>query len=144
MRAFAVIMMIQGHTIDTFLADEYRTMDSIFYSIWYTLRGFTAPIFMFTAGLIFTYLLKIDNFSFSSNPRIIKGLKRGMTLIFIGYLLRYPSYKIFDFSFVSKNQWTTFFTVDALHLIGFGLLFIISFIFISKRVHLNLNLILVS
>ena len=32
MRAFAVIMMIQGHTVDTFLGEEYRTMDSGCYS----------------------------------------------------------------------------------------------------------------
>ena len=56
LRAFAVIMMIQGHTVDTFLAEEYRTTESTVYSIWYTLRGFTAPIFMFAAGLVFTYL----------------------------------------------------------------------------------------
>jgi len=60
MRAFAVIMMIQGHTVDTFLAEEFHNANSLTYSVWHTLRGFTAPIFMFTAGLIFTYLLKSD------------------------------------------------------------------------------------
>ena len=84
MRAFAVIMMIQGHTVDTFLGDEYRTMDSFFYSTWYTLRGFTAPIFMFTAGLIFTYLLKLDHSKFVDNPRVRKGIKRAFILIAIG------------------------------------------------------------
>ncbi|MCK5085941.1 MAG: DUF1624 domain-containing protein, partial [Melioribacteraceae bacterium] len=48
MRAFAVIMMLQGHTIHVLLADEYRTFDSLIYSIWHSLRGFTAPVFMFT------------------------------------------------------------------------------------------------
>jgi uncharacterized membrane protein len=144
MRAFAVIMMIQGHTIDTFLADEYRTMDSIGYSIWHTMRGFTAPIFMFTAGLIFTYLLKSDHYDFLKNPRIKKGLKRGLLLIGIGYLLRYPTYKIFDFSNVGQSQWNIFFAVDALHLIGFGILVIIFSVFLAKRAHINLNLIIYS
>ena len=93
MRALAVIMMIQGHTIDTFLADEYRSMDSLFYYVWYTLRGFTAPIFMFTAGLIFSYLLNVDHFTFLSNPRIKKGFKRGLSLILIGVVAEFP---IFD------------------------------------------------
>lgn len=143
MRAFAVLMMIQGHTVDTFLADEYRTTDSMVYSIWYTLRGFTAPIFMFTAGLIFTYLLKIDDYNFLKNPRIKKGLKRAFMLIGIGYLLRYPTYRIFDFTHVSKGQWDIFFAVDALHLIGFGMLSIIAITFLSKRLHLSINLLFI-
>ena len=144
MRAFAVLMMIQGHTVDTFLAEEYRTMDSVGYSVWHTLRGFTAPIFMFTAGLVFTYLLKTDHFEFLKNPRVTKGLKRAGLLIFIGYLLRYPTYKIFNFSNVSQRQWDIFFAVDALHLIGFGLLMVIFSVFIAKRAHLSLNTILLS
>lgn len=144
MRAIAVIMMIQGHTVDTLLAPEYRTMDSIAYAVWHTFRGFTAPIFMFTAGLIFTYLLKSDNFEFLKNPRIKKGLKRGLLLIIIGYILRYPTYSIFDFSNVRQSQWDIFFAVDALHLIGFGMLVIIFSVFLAKRVHLNMNIILYS
>lgn len=76
MRAFAVIMMIQGHTVDTLLADQFRNTDYLGYNIWNTMRGFTAPIFMFTAGLIFTYLLKSDHFEFSKNPRVKKGIKK--------------------------------------------------------------------
>lgn len=144
MRAIAVIMMIQGHTVDTLLASEYRTMDSIAYSVWHAFRGFTAPIFMFTAGLIFTYLLKSDNFDILKNPRIKKGLKRGLLLILIGYILRYPTYSIFDFSNVNQTQWDIFFAVDALHLIGFGMLVIIFSVFLAKRAHLNMNVIIYS
>lgn len=144
MRAFAVLMMIQGHTVDTFLADEFRTMDSTAFSVWYTLRGFTAPIFMFAAGLIFTYLLKSDEYDFLKNPRIRKGLKRSLILIGIGYILRYPTYKVFDFSNVSQGQWNIFFAVDALHLIGFGMLLIIFSVFLSKRAHISLNFIFYS
>ena len=142
MRAIAVIMMIQGHTVDTFLAQEYRTMDSVIYSIWYTLRGFTAPIFMFTAGLVFTYLLKFDQFEFLKNPRVKKGFKRALLLIAIGYLLRYPTYKIFDFTYVRAAQWDIFFAVDALHLIGVGMLLIMFCVLFALRAHLSLNSIL--
>lgn len=142
MRAFAVIMMIQGHTIDTFLADDYRSMDSYFYSVWHTMRGFTAPIFMFTAGLIFTYLLKSDHYDFLKNPRIKKGFKRGLLLLGMGYLLRYPTYRIFDFQYVNQKQWDIFFSIDALHLIGFGMLSIIFVLFISKRANIKLDILL--
>ena len=144
MRAFAVIMMIQGHTVDTFLGEEYRIVDSIGFTIWHTMRGFTAPIFMFSAGLVFTYLLKTEHYEFLKNPRIIKGLKRAISLILIGYLLRYPTYKIFDFSDISQTQWDIFFSVDALHLIGFGMLVVIFSVFVAKRAHISLNSVLIS
>ncbi|MBK7104217.1 MAG: DUF1624 domain-containing protein [Ignavibacteriae bacterium] len=140
MRAFAVIMMIQGHTTDTFLSNEYRNTESVAYNFWLTMRGFTAPIFMFSSGLIFTYLLKADHFDFFQNPRIAKGIKRGFALIGIGYLLRFPTHRIFDLESVSKTQWDIFLTVDALHLIGVGLLSIVTVLFISKNLKLNFNI----
>ncbi|MCB0732289.1 MAG: DUF1624 domain-containing protein [Ignavibacteriae bacterium] len=143
MRAFAVIMMIQGHTVDTLLADQFRNTDYLGYNIWNTMRGFTAPIFMFTAGLIFTYLLKSDHFEFSKNPRVKKGIKRGFLLIGIGYLLRYPTGKIVDFSNVTQAQWNIFFSVDALHLIGLGLLFVILSLFIAKKLKVKLYFIII-
>ncbi len=132
MRAFAVFMMIQGHTVDTFLSDSVRSSESFFYIVWYNMRGFTAPVFMFTAGVVFTYLMKIEKYKFSENPRIKKGIKRGSMLIGLGYLLRYPTERFFDFRYVTHEKWSTFFAVDALQLIGFGLLFIIFFVFVSK------------
>lgn len=136
MRALAVLMMVQGHTIDTFLADEYRTMDSTLFSIWFTIRGFTAPIFMFTSGVVFTYLLRSYNVPFFENPRVKKGLIRFIVLVLIGYLLRYPTYTVFNFSVVTFEQWRGFFLVDALHLIGFGLLFVLILSLIAERIKL--------
>ena len=101
MRAFAILMMLQGHTVHVFLADQYKDMDSVNYSIWYIIRGYTAPIFMFTSGVVFTYLLTLKKFSFSDNPRIKKGIIRGISLILIGYILRYPAYKEYVFTDVT-------------------------------------------
>ena len=56
-RAFAILMMLQGHFIDTLLAIEYRDPDNIAYSTWLYFRGITAPVFFTISGLIFTYLL---------------------------------------------------------------------------------------
>ncbi|MDQ7817164.1 MAG: heparan-alpha-glucosaminide N-acetyltransferase domain-containing protein [Melioribacteraceae bacterium] len=137
MRALAVLMMVQGHTIDTFLADEYRTMDSMLFSIWYTIRGFTAPIFMFTSGVAFTYLFRSYKEPFFENPRVKKGLLRFVVLVLIGYLLRYPTYTVFNFSVVRTDQWLGFFTVDALHLIGFGLLFVLLLSLIAEKLKIK-------
>jgi uncharacterized membrane protein len=141
MRALAVLMMVQGHTIDTFLAGEYRTLESPLFSVWFSIRGFTAPIFMFTSGVVFTFLLFSNNELFFKNPRVKKGIKRIVILVLIGYLLRYPTYTVFDFSGVRHDQWMGFFTVDALHLIGFGLFFILIFAFLSERIKVSSQLI---
>ncbi|MCX6174102.1 MAG: heparan-alpha-glucosaminide N-acetyltransferase domain-containing protein [Ignavibacteriales bacterium] len=133
MRALAVLMMIQGHTIDTFLGDQYRTFDSNIYDIWFTLRGFTAPIFMFVSGVTFTYLLRSQSLPFFENPRVNKGVHRFIILLVIGYLLRFPTPRMFDFSEVNHGQWLTFFTVDALHLIAFGILIILFLSYIAEK-----------
>lgn len=136
-RALAVLMMVQGHTLDALLANEYRNLDSVFYSTWNFFRGLTAPAFMFTAGAVFTYLLRLDNSPFAENERVKKGFKRFLTLVGIGYLLRYPTPTLVYFGNVTAEQWKIFFTVDALHLIGFGILFILGFIYLSEKSNLS-------
>lgn len=137
MRAFAVLMMVQGHTINALLADEYCTFDSIFYKVWHSLRGFTAPIFMFSSGTVFTYLLMNKKIPFRDNPRVRKGIKRFLLLVSLGYLLRFPIGNLFSLDKITKQQWEIFYVVDALHLIGFGLLAILVLEFISEQIKIN-------
>ena len=56
-RAFAILMMLQGHFIDTMLLPTYRDMYSLPYIIWSYFRGITAPTFFTITGLVFCYLL---------------------------------------------------------------------------------------
>ncbi|MGE5496450.1 MAG: heparan-alpha-glucosaminide N-acetyltransferase domain-containing protein [Syntrophothermus sp.] len=133
MRALAVLMMVQGHTIDTFLSDNFRSFDSSLFSAWWTVRGLTAPIFLFTAGTVFTCLLRRRNLPFRENPRIGKGIKRFILLITTAYLMRFPSSRLFDFEGVTAEQWKTFFAVDVLHLIAFGILFVMGLAYIAEK-----------
>lgn len=137
MRAFAVIQMVQGHTVDVLLTPELRSGDNLAYSIWLFMRGMTAPIFMFTAGTTFTYLFRLVQEPFGNNPRVKKGIKRFLLLLFIGYMLRYPTTTIVDFSSVTEYQWKVFFAVDVLHLIGFGILIVLILSFITEKTKLN-------
>ncbi len=123
LRAIAVILMVEGHTVHVFLNNDLRNPDSLVYSFWVWLRGFTAPVFMFVSGLIFTYLLL--NSELKPKPeRIIKGIKRGLFLIFTGYLLRFPTFNPFRIGKITNSQILTFFSVDALHIIGLGIIFV--------------------
>lgn len=137
MRAFAVIQMVQGHTVDVLLAPEFRSEEYPIYFLWNFMRGMTAPIFMFTAGTVFTYLFRLIDEPFINNPRVKKGFYRFLLLVSIGYLLRYPTYTIFDFSNVSQDRLNIFFAVDVLQLIGFGLLFVMICAFIAEKLKLS-------
>lgn len=134
LRAFAVLQMVQGHTVDVLLSNDYRNFDSTVFSIWFFMRGMTAPIFLFTSGTVFTYLFRLVKEPFLKNHRVKKGIFRFLLLVGLGYLIRYPTATVIIFSDVTPEQWATFFTVDVLHLIGFGILFILLFAFISEKV----------
>ena len=56
-RAFAILMMLQGHFIDTLLNPIYRDESNMMYHIWSYSRGITAPTFFTISGLVFLYLL---------------------------------------------------------------------------------------
>ncbi len=133
LRAFAVLQMVQGHTVDVLLSDDYRNIDSTVFSIWFFMRGMTAPIFLFTSGTVFTYLFRLAKEPFQKNPRVKKGFFRFLLLVGLGYLLRYPTATIVYFSNVTPEQWSVFFVVDVLHLIGFGILFILIIAFLSEK-----------
>lgn len=142
MRAFAVLMMVQGHTTDVFLSDAFRNPESPVFAAWNFMRGMTAPIFLFTAGNVFTYLFKLQDKPFTSNPRFKKGIKRFLLLVFLGYMLRYPTAKVIDFWDIPPERWNIFWAVDVLQLIGFGILFLIACIYISDKYNLNIYTIL--
>lgn len=137
LRAFALLQMVQGHTVDVLLANEFRTFDSVSYSVWHFMRGMTAPIFMFTSGTVFTYLFRLVDEPFEKNPRVIKGFKRFLLLVTIGYLLRFPTFNPFYFKYITESQLKIFYTVDVLHLIGFGLLFIMIFSYVSEKIRIG-------
>jgi len=129
-RAFAILMMLQGHFIDTLLAVDFRDTSNLAFQIWQYFRGITAPVFFTISGLIFTYLLMKANASGTSNERIKKGIVRGLMLIGIGYALRVPIFRWFSGSFD-----TYFLVIDVLQCIGLSLILIIFFYkFVQQKV----------
>lgn len=128
MRAWAILMMLQGHFIDGLLADVFRDNADIGYSIWKYFRGITAPVFFTVSGFIFTYLLiRVPQKGFE-NPRIKKGIRRGLQLIFIGYLLRSNV-----FGLLQGKIYDSFFLVDVLHCIGLSILGIIGIYLLTAK-----------
>jgi len=143
LRALAVLLMVEGHTVHVFLSSSLRNGSSIGFEIWKYLRGFTAPLFMFIAGAVFIYLLLADDETGYKPERLRKGLSRGVLLIFLGYLLRFPSFNLVRLLHVTDEQMKTFASVDALHIIGIGLILLSLIVLISARFKLNLIVIFV-
>ena len=131
-RAFAICMMLEGHFIDGLLAPEYRDENNLFYATWHYIRGMTAPVFFTVSGFIFTYLLIKEQ-----NPakmgwnhvRVQKGIRRGINLIIIAYLLRANIFNLFTPGYTDMNVRR----VDVLHCIGLSLLFLIAFYLLTYR-----------
>ncbi|MEM7379734.1 MAG: acyltransferase family protein [Bacteroidota bacterium] len=128
MRAWAILMMLQGHFIDGLLDTVFRDPESSVYTIWKYFRGITAPVFFTVSGFIFTYLLiRVPEVGLE-NPRVKKGLRRGLQLLLIGYLLRLNLFGLF------KGQlYDAFYLVDVLHCIGLSILGIIGVYLLSQK-----------
>lgn len=113
-------MMLQGHFIDTLLADIYRDNNNIVYKTWEYFRGITAPTFFTISGLIFSYLLIRAKRHGNVQKRIKKGLYRGLALIGIGYTLRIP---VFEWLMGKFNSY--FLIIDVLQCIGLSLITVV-------------------
>jgi uncharacterized membrane protein len=137
LRALAAVMMVQGHTIDVLLADEYRSNDYLCFTLWQFERGLTAPIFLLTSGTIFIYLLRSIALPLYANPWAIKGIRRSLLLMALGYLLRLPSSSIIGLFSTPAEYWPAFWTVDILQLIGVGLLLLLFGAYLSEKFRLN-------
>ncbi|MGJ8745315.1 heparan-alpha-glucosaminide N-acetyltransferase domain-containing protein [Polaribacter sp.] len=127
-RAFAILMMMQGHFIDTLLAISYRDINATPFVIWSYFRGITAPTFFTISGLIFTYLLLKVREKGEEKMRMRKGIIRGFFLIFVGYLIRIPVLK-----WLSGGFNTYFLVIDVLQCIGLSLILIIILYFITAK-----------
>jgi uncharacterized membrane protein len=127
-RAFAILMMLQGHFIDTLLSVTYRDLNAIPYSVWSYFRGITAPTFFTISGLIFTYLLLKAREKGQEKTRMRKGIIRGFFLIGVGYLIRIPFFAWFSGYFNSY-----FLVIDVLQCIGLSLILIIVLYYLCAK-----------
>jgi hypothetical protein len=133
MRAWAILMMLQGHFVDGLLDPVFRDDSNIYYSLWKYFRGITAPVFFTVSGFIFTYLLiRVPGMGLN-NPRVKKGIKRGLQLLFIGYLLRLNL-----FGLLKGQIYESAYLVDVLHCIGLSILGIIAIYLYTAGKHRRL------
>ena len=127
-RAFAILMMLQGHFIYTLIDPVYKDSAYTAYTIWSYFRGITAPTFFTISGLVFAYLLQKAYAKGDDKPRIKKGLLRGLLLLGIGYSLR-----INMLSWLNGQFNTYFLVVDVLQCIGISLILLVTLHVLLKK-----------
>lgn len=119
-RAFAILMMLQGHFISGLLDPTYKNYPDFGYKFWLYCRGFTAPLFFTITGWVFAFLLFRNPVQGLQNPRIGKGIRRAIELFLWGYALRLNLPTLF------KGKLNpSFIQPDVLHIIALGLVFVI-------------------
>ena len=138
-RAFAILMMLQGHFVDTLLNPIYRDDSYLAYTVWSYFRGITAPTFFTISGLVFLYLLLKANAKGSDKQRLQKGATRGLMLIVIGYALRIPF-----FSWLKGSFDNYFLVIDVLQCIGVSLLLLIGLYLLCRKNSYLLSVVLLS
>lgn len=128
-RAFAIIMMLQGHFVSSLLGLEFRDRGNWVYWTWEYFRGITAPIFFTITGFVFVFLLLNKTAVGLENPRVKKGVKRAIKLILWGYALHLSFTTIFNGG-INSN----FFLINVLHIIGLSVLLVIGlYVLLYKR-----------
>lgn len=120
-RAWAILMMLQGHFIDGLLDSVFRDRTNPVFHVWQYFRGVTAPVFFTVSGFVFTYLLVQAPGVGLENTRVRKGIRRGLQLLLIGYALR-----LHLGGLLQGELYAGFYTVDVLHCIGLSLLCLVA------------------
>ena len=121
-RLVAMIMMMQGHTLDAMTSPEYLNVADFPWNIWHFLRGLTAPTFLLISGAVQVFATKRDEFGRISSSVLAKRLQWGGMLIGIAYLLVFPANRLMDLPFVSREGWQAFFQINILHVSGVTLI----------------------
>lgn len=128
-RSIAILLMLEGHFIehsfngfDTMVSAVKATGTSgnLFFDWWYFMKGFTAPMFFTVTGIVFVYLLSMNNESgFFKNRRVRKGFRRSFELLFWGFALQFNLKHVSDYFTGKFGDWIYAFHV--LQCIGIGI-----------------------
>ncbi|MBN2719206.1 MAG: DUF1624 domain-containing protein [Deltaproteobacteria bacterium] len=133
-RAFALTMMIIGHSLHHFLGEPWRSSDA--YSEYQFFRGITSALFLMVSGFSFV----VASFKYWDDytrisPRLIARARRIGYILFLAYLLH-----MYGGTLVQMISWHTpakleyFLRFDVLQNIGIGLLMLHTAAYLMKKI----------
>ncbi len=132
MRGVAVVVMVVGHSIDSVLSDASRVGEM--FRLYDAVRGFTAPMFLFVAGLAFIVATekKWDAYRQFGQP-LFQRLLRILQLLAIGYALHFPFFSLNKILYqATPTDYSQLFQVDVLHCVAVSLLIVQGVVFCVK------------
>lgn len=132
-RLFAMIMMMQGHTIYELASPDTIDYSNFGWQMWNFIRGLTAPTFLFISGAVHIFANKRLEDGSLSRETIWKRIKTAVMLIFIGYLLVIPVSRVYDLYYVTEELWRVFFSVNILQMFGVSLLMLLALFILTNN-----------
>ena len=121
-RVFAMVLMVQGHTLDVLLTPDCQFTP--WYNFWLFCRGFTAPMFMTLSGFAFALAtLRGWENHLQFGPAVAKRLRRFAFFVLLGYSMRIPVHSLLrELRWAGPDAWQWFLQIDVLQTIGFTLI----------------------
>ncbi|WP_005038474.1 heparan-alpha-glucosaminide N-acetyltransferase domain-containing protein [Holophaga foetida] len=121
-RLIAMLLMIQGHTLDAVVNPARVDWNSFGWSTWLHLRGLTAPLFLMVSGAATVLGVRRDSEGGVAHSVIRRRVFTAFKVLCIGYLLVFPANRLADLQWVSWDVWRGFLQVNILQLNGLALL----------------------
>lgn len=134
-RAVAMLLMVQGHTLDALVTSLELDITRWPWDLWHFLRGLTAPVFLLLSGIVHILATRRGADGRLPTQLVWRRLRWAITLIGIGYLMMFPAQRIWHLHFITPEQWSAFFRVHILQLIGVLLLFVLGIFLLTRSNH---------
>ncbi len=127
LKAYAVIMMIQGHTLSAVLVSAAKLTP--LYQLLHILRGLTAPAFLIASGCGFAFsLMRKKNLHWWEI--LFRRFTRITPILLMGYFLHLPRFSLYQLlTQITDKELFQFFQCDILQAIGWTII-ILQIIFI--------------
>ena len=121
-RFAAMVLMVQGHTLDALVRPDQLDITHSPWNHWYALRGLTAPIFLMLSGTVGMLSLKRNESGRVRFSQLRHRTLWAFSIIALGYFLVFPANRLADLRWLSPDVWQHFLQVNILHLNGLCLL----------------------
>ena len=121
-RLVAILLMLQGHTLEAFVAPSAMDWGSLRWQVWGQMRGLTAPLFLLVSGAAMVLATRRNPDGRVPADQILRRVRTALLVLAIGYLLVFPAARVEDLRWVSPEGWQIFLQANILQLNGVTLI----------------------
>ncbi|HEX9082024.1 MAG TPA: heparan-alpha-glucosaminide N-acetyltransferase domain-containing protein, partial [Holophagaceae bacterium] len=115
-RLVAIFLMLQGHTLEAFVAPSAMDWTTLHWQLWGQIRGLTAPLFLLVSGAATVLATRRDATGRIPMGQVRHRLRTALWVGAIGYLMVFPAARLADLRWVTPEGWRIFLQVNILQL----------------------------